>query len=221
MNGISPARKPLTNERLELDPTIAQAHRKYAVYLLSMGRFGESIAAIKTAVDMEPALPANHRAFAQILLYARRNDEAIVRAKQTLEMDSDFVVGHNFLIGAYRAKGEYAQAFEWFLGLEKANGGKPEEIQAWQAIYDQSGWRGINERQFAEAQEAEKKGEPNYMYLANLATELGLHDQAFAYLEKTYAKRQWAMVMLNVNPRYDPLRSDPRFDDLLKRVGLK
>lgn len=206
---------------LELDPGIAQFHRKYAVYLLSRTRFDEAIAEIKTAIDLDPALPANHRAFAQILLYARRYDEAIVRAKQTLEMDSDVAVAHNFLIGSYRAKGDDAQAFEWFLGLEKANGGKPEELQAWRAIYDQSGWRGIYERQFAEAREAEKNGEPNYMYLANLATELDLHDQAFAYLEKTYNKRQWAMVMLNANPRYDPLRPDPRFDTLLKRVGLK
>ena len=206
---------------IELNPNSSAAHRMYALYLGSMKRLDEAVAEIKTAVDLEPALGLNQRIYGQILYYDRRPDEAIARFKQTLEMDSDFNSTCFWLIGAYRAMGDDDQAFEWFVQLKTKSAANQNEIESWKTIYAQSGWRGINERQFAEAREAEKNGKPNYGQLANLSIDLGERDQAFDYLEKTFDKRQWMMTTLNVNPRYDLIRSDPRFEDLVKRVGLE
>jgi DNA-binding winged helix-turn-helix (wHTH) protein/tetratricopeptide (TPR) repeat protein len=206
---------------ITLNPNSSAAHRMYALYLASMGRFDEAVAEINTAVDLEPALGLNQRIYGQILYYARRPDEAIARFKQTLEMDSDFASTYFWLIGANRLKGDDDQAFEWFVQMQTKSGTSENEIQSWKTIYAQSGWRGIHERQFEEAKEAEKNGKPNYNQLANLSIELGRRDEAFAYLEKTFLKRQWGMTTLNVNPRYDSIRSDPRFEDLVRRVGLK
>ena len=206
---------------IELNPNSSAAHRMYALYLGSMGRFDEAVAEIKTAVDLEPALGLNQRIYGQILYYNRRPDEAIARFKQTLEMDSDFNSTYFWLISANRLKGSDAEAFDWFIQMQTKSGDKPDEIESWKIIYENSGWRGIFERQFEQAKEAEKNGKPNYNQLANHSIELGRRDEAFAYLEKTFLKRQWMMTTLKVNPRYDSIRSDPRFDDLVKRVGLK
>ncbi len=206
---------------IELNPNSSAAHRMYALYLSSMGRFDDAIAEIKIAVDLEPALALNHRIYGGTLVYARRYDEAIARLKQTLEMDPDFIEAYRWLIAAYAGKGDDDQAFEWFVKLQTKQGEEPHEIQVWKTIYAKSGWRGIYERQFEAAKEAEKKGEPNYTQLANLSVDLVQPEQAIAYLEKAMGKRQWGTVFLNVTPHYDSLRSDPRFDDLVRRVGLK
>ena len=206
---------------IELNPDSSAAHRMYALYLSSMGRFEESIAEIKLAVDLEPALALNHRIYGGILVYARRYDEAIARLKQTLEMDPDFIEAYIWLIAAYGGKGDDDQAFEWFVKLQTKREEEPDKIQIWKTVYAKSGWRGIHERQFEAAREAEKKGEPNYTQLANLSVDLDRREQAIAYLEMAMGKRQWGTVFLNVTPLYDPLRIDPRFDDLLRRVGLK
>ena len=206
---------------IELNPNSSAAHRMYALYLSSMRRFDDAIAEIKIAVDLEPALALNHRIYGGILIYARRYDEAIARLKQTLEMDPDFIEAYIWLIAAYGGKGDDDQAFEWFVKLQTKREEEPDKIQIWKTVYAKSGWRGIHERQFEAAREAEKKGEPNYTQLANLSVDLDRPEQAIAYLEMAMAKRQWGTVFLNVTPLYDSLRSDPRFDDLLKRVGLK
>ncbi len=206
---------------IALNPNSSAAHRMYALLLgQPLGRFDEAIAEIKTAIDLEPASVLNHKIYGQTLYFARRYDEAIAQLKRTVEMDAEFSTVHKFLINSYRAKGDETQAFEWFLRQRTQFGDKPDEIQSWKTIYAKSGWRGIFERQLEQAKEDEKKGKPNYMWLAFYSVELEQREPAFAYLEKAFVKRQWAMTTLKVEPHFDPLRSDPRFDDLVKRVGL-
>ncbi|MGB7210340.1 MAG: winged helix-turn-helix domain-containing protein [Pyrinomonadaceae bacterium] len=206
---------------IALNPNSSAAHRMYALLLgQPLGRFDEAIAEIKTAIDLEPASVLNHKIYGQTLYFARRYDEAIAQLKRTVEMDAEFSTVHKFLINSYSAKGDEAQAFEWFVRQRTQFGDKPDEIQSWKTIYAKSGWRGIFERQLEQAKEAEKNGKPNYIWLAFFSIELGEREPAFAYLEKAFVKRQWAMTTLKVEPRFDPLRSDPRFEDLVKRVGL-
>ncbi len=204
-----------------LNPNSPAAHRLYSIHLCHLGRFDESIREIKNAIDLEPASVHNHRLYGMILHYARRHDEAVTQLKRTVEMDANFLTTYAFLIGAYRAKGDDAEAFEWFVREQTQSGEKPDEIQSWKAIYAESGWRGIHGRRLEQAKEDEKNGKPNYIYLARLYTELEMREQAFAYLEKAFVRRGWAMASINVTPRFDSLRGDPRFDDLVKRIGLK
>lgn len=207
---------------IELNPNSSAAHRMYALLLNQpLGRFDESIQEIKTAIDLEPASVLNHKIYGQSLYYARRYDEAIAQLKRTLEMDAEFSTVHKFLSNSYRSKGDEAQAFEWFVRQRTQFGDKPDEIQSWKTIYAKSGWRGVFDRQLEQAKEDEKNGKPNFMQLAFHSIELGEREQAFAYLEKAFGERRWAMTTLKVEPRFDSLRSDPRFDDLVRRVGLK
>ena len=207
---------------IALNPNSSAAHRMYALLLSQpLGKFDEAIAEIKIAIDLEPASVLNHKIYGQTLYFARRYDEAIAELKRTVEMDAEFSTAYKFLIHSYRAKGDEAQAFEQFVRQQTQFGDQPDEIQSWKTIYAKSGWRGVFERQFEQAKENEKNGKPNYVQLAFYSIELEEREPAFAYLEKAFGKRQWAMTTLKVEPRFDPLRSDPRFEDLVRRVGLK
>ena len=206
---------------VELNPNSSAAHRMYALLHCYFGRFDEAIEEVKTAIDLEPASVLNHKIYGQTLYFARRYDEAIAQLKRTLEMDADFSTVHKFLINSYRAKGDEAQAFEWFVRQRIQFGDKPVEIQSWKTIYAKSSWRGVFERQLEQAKEDEKNGKPIYMQLAFHSIELEQREQAFDYLEKAFGERRWAMTTLKVDPRFDPLRVDPRLDDLVRRVGLK
>ncbi|CAN5521117.1 hypothetical protein BH10ACI1_BH10ACI1_31640 [soil metagenome] len=206
---------------VELNPNSAAAHRMYALLLGYLARFDEAIAEIKTAIDLEPALVLNHSIYGEILYYARRADEAITELKRTAEMDPEFYFTYVWLSRSYRLKGDDDKAFESFVQAQILGGEEPDEINLWKTIYAKSGWRGISGRQLEKAKANEKKGNSNYMQLAFFSIELGQRDEAFAYLEKAVGQRLLPMVTLNVNPRFDSLRSDPRFDALVKRVGLK
>ncbi len=134
-------------------------------------------------------------------------------------MDPDFIGVYDTLIGSSLMLGNDDEAFKWFLLQQKED--KPDEIESWKTIYAQSGWSGIFERQLEQAIESEKTGSINPIRLARLYTKTGNPEQAFIYLEMAFEKRMQGMISLKVSPNYDMLHSDPRFDVLLKRVGLK
>jgi DNA-binding winged helix-turn-helix (wHTH) protein/tetratricopeptide (TPR) repeat protein len=205
---------------IELNPNSSAAHRMYALLLGYLGRFDEAFAEIKTAIDLEPASALNHKIYGQILYYARRYDEAAVQLKRTLEMDADPPGAYNFLRRSYRMKDDPDQAFECFVRSRTQQKDDAEQIELWKTIYAESGWRGVYERQLEKLKEDEKNGKPNYNQLAGLYVELGDREQAFFYLNKVFEKRGWTMITLKVEPSFDSLRSDSRFEDLLKRVGL-
>ena len=206
---------------VELNPHSSAAHRMYALLLGFLGRFDEAIAEIKTAIDLEPASVLNHSIYGEILYYARRSDKAITELERTAEMDPEFYFTYVWLSRSYRLKGDDDKAFDSFVQAQILGGEETDEINLWKTIYAKSGWRGISGRQLEKAKADEKKGNPNYNQLAFLSIELGQRDEAFAYLEKAFGERPMAMITLNVNPRFDSLRSDPRFDELVRRVGLK
>ena len=204
-----------------LNPNSSVAHRMYALLLTYLGRHDESLAEIKTAIDLEPASVLNYLIFGRTLLFARRYDEAITALERTAEMDPELFFAYQSLGIVYRFKGNDDKAFESFIKAWNLGGSEPDEINLLKTIYAKSGWRGIYEREFKEVKEAEKNGKPNYNRLANLSIELGQREQAIVYLEKAVGQRRWALPLLNVHPKYDSLRGDPRFDELVKRVGLK
>jgi tetratricopeptide (TPR) repeat protein len=163
----------------------------------------------------------NFYIYGRTLYLARRYDEAIVQLERTVEMDADFPGTYEYLSSLYRLKGDNDRAFEWFVRFLTQKRESAEQIQSWKTIYAQTGWRGVDERQLEKEKEDKKNGNPNFVYMARLYTKLEMPEQAFAYLEKAFGAHLWGMVKLKVEPDFDPLRSDPRFDDLVRRVGLK
>ncbi len=206
---------------VDLSPNSSDAHGFYARMLVIIGRFDEAIAEMRTAIELEPASAGNHHSFGWILFQARRYDEAIAEEELALEMNPKLRMSYNVLANSYRLKGDDDKAFEALLRSRNLGENKPEETELYKDIYARSGWRGIYERDLEEEKQAEKKGNPDYADLAGTSIRLGQNEEAIAYLEKAVDQNRFTLITLKVNPRYDPLRSDPRFDDLLRRVGLK
>jgi len=204
---------------LELDPNSDLAHEQYGSYLASRGRFDEALAEIKTALEIDPNSLQNTLAFGRILYLARRYDEAITQLKHVIEVNNDAWAAYGWLWTTYEMKGDNAGAYEWFIKLLKRT--NPERIELFQKAYETAGWQGVRLKNLELLKQDEKKPAGNYYRLARQCVLIGDKEQAFEYLNKAVEKRHGQMGMLNVEPAFDNLRDDPRFDELVRRVGLK
>jgi tetratricopeptide (TPR) repeat protein/predicted Ser/Thr protein kinase len=199
---------------IELDPTSAQAHEIFSRYLMGRGRLDEAIAEVEKAIDLEPASRFNNRNYGRALFYARRYEEAEEQFKRVLAMDQSFVYTYSWLTSALALEGKETEAYDWFrkfLADRKAN---DETVQAFEKAFRTSGWRGVWREWIRRFDTVGGTTFDRALYHA----QLGNRDEAFKYLRKVYEQREIWMTYLRVEPRLDPLRNDPRFQDLLKRV---
>lgn len=203
---------------IELNPNLALAHRWYASYLRVMGSFDEAIAEIRRARELDPLNLAVNANVGQTLYYARRFDQAIEALELAREMDRNYPRLPLYLGNTYAAKGMYADAIDEYKKAIGLGLGTPTTQIFLGAAYAQSG-----DLQQAEAILKQVQASKQYVSpgeLAILLASMGNRDQAFALLEKAYQAHDLQMQYLGSDPAYDPLRSDARFQDLLRRIGL-
>jgi tetratricopeptide (TPR) repeat protein len=216
-----PAAEKHFERALALNPTSPAAHHQwYSIYLGALGRSGEALAEAKRALDLDPVSPVINHNVAEQLYLARQFDQAIEQCRKTLEMDPSFPLTHSLLGRAYLAKGMYRDALaesEKYLALSPRN---PAALASLAYEHARSGERSQALRVLDELRALSKERHvPSYLFAVVYAG-LGERDQAFAWLEKAYEERDGSLPMLKVNPTWDPLRSDPRFAGLVRRVGL-
>ncbi|MDQ3063836.1 MAG: protein kinase [Acidobacteriota bacterium] len=202
---------------IELNPNLAKAHAGYAFYLSLVGRHEQAIAGVNRARDMNPLSPAVNASVGYSLLLARRYDQALETLKKALELERNNPFTNGILAHTYMGKEMYAEAIAAYQRVIEL-GGEPGYRIYLGAAYAKSGERG-------RAQAILKRLETSGSYvspgeLAILYAALGEQEQAFESLERAYAMRDAQLQFLRVEPAFDPLRSDPRFQDLLRRVGL-
>jgi serine/threonine protein kinase/Tfp pilus assembly protein PilF len=199
---------------IELDPNSAQAHEIFSRYLMGRGRLDEAINEVETAIDLEPASRFNNRNYGRALFYARRYKEAEEQFKRVLAMDQSFVYTYSWLISTLALQGKETEAYDWlkqFLAYRKAD---EQTLRVFDRAFQTSGWRGIWREWI---KRFDTVGGTTFD-LALYNAQLGNKDEAFKYLEKVYEQREIWMTYLRVEPRLDPIRDDPRFQDLLRRV---
>jgi serine/threonine protein kinase/tetratricopeptide (TPR) repeat protein len=203
---------------LELDPNLAITHYRYAwVYLSPLGRHDEAIAEMKRAMELEPLSLVQGANFAAVYLYARQFDKALDQAKKTYDLDPNLVTGQNWMCHAYDVNGMYPESLAI---SEKAALLNRSLLAASGYAYAKSGQRQKAEAVLTQWKELEKtKYVANY-WVAIVYAALGEKEAAFAELEKAYKERDWFLQRLKVDPFMDSLRDDPRFSDLVKRIGL-
>jgi eukaryotic-like serine/threonine-protein kinase len=203
---------------LELNPNGAGPHALYTFYLTAMGQHNEALVEIKRAEELDPLQVRPKFREGTILYNARRYDEAIKQLQFTLELQPGFSPAHFLLGTSYAMKGMYAEAINEYQ-KETVNQGETTEVQAYLGYaYAMSG-----QREQAVAILNKLKTTKDYVSPAELAilyAGLGDKDGAFRSLETAYVAHDLQMQYLKVDPHYDSLRSDPRFQDLLRRVGL-
>jgi len=204
---------------IELEPNSDLAHEQYASYLVARGRFEEAIAEIKTALEIDPNSLMYQLNNGRILYQARHYDDAILQLKRIIEVNGDYAIAYGWLLLAYEMKGDGAQAYESFKKFQKRI--YSEHIELFQKTYETSGWQAVRQKFFELNKINDAKPSANYYAIARQCALMGDKEQAFAYLNKALEKRQGQMIMLNVDPPFDVLRDDRRFDELIRRVGLK
>jgi serine/threonine protein kinase/tetratricopeptide (TPR) repeat protein len=200
---------------LALNPANPMAHFEYANYLIALGRSDQALAETKRTLELDPVNPLFNSGMADQLYLARRFDEAIEQDRKTLELDAGFLSSHEGLGFTYAAMGRYREALAEFEKL-------PADICISCRAYAHAmlGERSDALRILNELK-AKSKQEPVLAFsFAIIYLGLREKDQAFAWLEKTYEDRNFlALSSLRLDPLWDPLRSDQRFVDLMRRIS--
>ena len=210
------------NERaIEIDPGNAEAHHNYAYCLVHLDKPDEGIAEIKRARELDPLNRVMNVDVGEILLYARRYDEAIEALNHAIGMDASRANAHYDLAQAYDRKGMDGEAVKEYLRDEVLSGETQETIAALRDGYRASGLRGFWQKKLELAKESSRRSYTLSIIPARLYARLGERDRAFDWLEKSYAEHLPTLVDLKVDPMFDGLRSDPRYIDLLRRVGFQ
>lgn len=203
---------------LELNPNLERAHAVYGLYLTVMGRHSEALAQIKLAQELDPLNMQAKSSEAAALYNAHRFDEAITQLQHVIELQRDFSFAHYFLGVCYAMKGMYPEAIAEYQKFSSLEGETTSEQIYLGYTYAMSGQR---EKALAILNKLQTTKE--YVSPAELAilyTGLGDKEGAFQELQRAYGAHDLQMQYLKVEPHYDSLRSDPRFTDLMRRVGL-
>jgi TolB-like protein/DNA-binding winged helix-turn-helix (wHTH) protein/Flp pilus assembly protein TadD len=207
---------------LQLNPGDAIAHHWYAGYLMYVGRFDDGIAEERLARDLDPlSLPINN-ALAGRLLVAGQYDQALSQLRETLEMDSHFAPAHQTLGWAYLNKGRQREAIQEFQQALQLSGNDDKDFLVDLGFaYAATGDRAEAEKILLQLTKLNQKGLVPAGSIAILYGSLGELDKAFAWMDKAYKEHDPELTYIKVpGRRFEPLRRDPRFHDLVRRMGL-
>jgi DNA-binding winged helix-turn-helix (wHTH) protein/TolB-like protein/lipopolysaccharide biosynthesis regulator YciM len=203
---------------LELNPNNADVHQWYGRYLSVLGRFDAAEAELKRALQLDPLSPVINLGLGEALYYARQYDQAIKQFVATLELDSNYPFARWLMGKAFMQKANYPEAIAVIQKEVAGNGGRhPALLSVLGRAYALSGRRDEAQQLLTELTERAVRSGVN---VAPLYLALGENEQAFALLEKESERRGIRTILLRVEPEFDSVRSDPRFQDLLRRVGL-
>jgi TolB-like protein/Tfp pilus assembly protein PilF len=205
-------------QAIELNPNYATAHQGYALNLAVRQRYLEAIAEIKKAQEVDPLSLIINTTVAWVLYFARQYDEMIEQCHKTLELDPNFPSTHWVLGQAYRQKRMYEKAIVEFQKAVDLSGEDPVRIAVLGHAYAVAGQRGEAQKIIEELGEISKHRYFPPYFIALIYVGLNDQDQAFAWLESAFVERSAGLIFLKTEPMFDPVRSDPRFQALLRKV---
>jgi serine/threonine-protein kinase len=203
---------------IELNPNYATCRHWYACLLANLQRFDEAYAEIRRAQDLDPSSLIINGWVAMVLCYANRMDQAVDRAKYAVQMDPDFAVSHYFLAITYRKRGQLRRAIAEF---QKAVDRDPHSITYLTGLgsaYALAGQKDKARKILDQLADQQKHRYVSPYGVAGIHASLGHKDEAIRWLNKAFDERDEGMGNLLVDSTWDRLRSDPRFQDLVRRM---
>ncbi|MEP6637347.1 MAG: protein kinase [Acidobacteriota bacterium] len=216
-----PAAEREFKRAIELNPNNADAHHWYSHYLMAQGRIEESLIHSKRALELSPFDILFNIHLGWHYLYAHQYDQALDQIEKTVEMDKNFAQTYPWLGLILEQKGRYPEAIAAFQNAIRLFPGGSSIAEAELAhTYAVSGNREEAQKIIAELQQLAKSKYVSSYQMAAIYAGLSEKDRAFAWLEKAHEERSDGLVNLTAEQRFDSLRSDPRFTDLVRRVGL-
>jgi TolB-like protein/DNA-binding winged helix-turn-helix (wHTH) protein/Tfp pilus assembly protein PilF len=205
---------------IELNPNYASAHSQYAYYLVARGRFDESLAEINRAQELDPLSLSISSSRGFILEQARRYEEAIEQLRRVIAIDPNHYQAHYSLALTYVANNQFDEAINAAERAVEVSERAPAALGVLGLAYGVAGRKREANQILSELLKLQTQRYVTPMAISFVYIGLGNKDQAFAWLEKGYQERANHIAFFKVNPTVDPLRSDPRFADFLRRVGL-
>jgi TolB-like protein/Flp pilus assembly protein TadD len=208
-------------QAVALNPSYAESHQWYGYMLARMGRLEEATAENRRAVELDPLSAVMYYNMGQTLYYARQYDQAIEQLRKSVELDPNLTAAHYYLGLAYLQKSMNKEAIA---ELEKAVAISPDNPPAMTRLgygYAVTGRRAEAQKVLDQLNDLVKKKYVSPIVRVRIYAGLGAKDKAFEWLERGYEDRSISLIALKVDPEYDPLRSNPRFADLLRRMNLQ
>ena len=185
-----------------------------------MGRSNEALAEIRRAQELDPVSLIISAVEAWILYFARDFDGAIAKCLKVIEMDPNFAEAYEYLKRSYDQKGMYREAISARQTRRKILGRETRDNSALRVAASASSSRVYWQKRLELEIEESKQEQLSAFEMAEMLAQVGAKDRALDWLKKAHAQHHFMIVYLQVAPNLDPLRSDPRFADLVSRVGL-
>jgi TolB-like protein/Flp pilus assembly protein TadD len=205
-------------QAIELSPGYATAHHWYAWHLSLLGRYNEAIPEMRRAESLDPLSLIINADLAELLVLAHSYDESIEQSRKTIEMDPNFAFAHVQLAQAYLAKHMNEEAIAELQKAVLLSADSPTSMANLARAYVAVGKRSEAQKLLSTLKKRSSSSSSYAAEISMIYAALGDMDQAMNWLEKGYEERFNPGVLLR--PGFDPLRSDPRFEELMRRIGL-
>jgi serine/threonine protein kinase/Tfp pilus assembly protein PilF len=212
------AAEPEYQRATELNPNFQNAPEAYSNFLVSMGRFSEAMDQARRGLELDPLSLYSNIQVAVVFAGQRDCDKAIAQAQKTLEIDADFGLAYQVSAECYEAKGMFDKSIE-AEARELMLFGASEAAAELKRVYATSGVKGVRLWSIKQKSDPAKPGYNPTSVAANYAL-LGDKDNAFVWLEKAYGQRASELIFLKTGREWENLRSDPRYADLIRRIGF-
>ena len=206
-------------QTMKFNPNLVRARHWHSRGLVNRGRTEEAIAEAKLALALSPS-PSEWDYPIWVFLLARRYDLASERTQELLEMAPNYAWGHFELARVYEQQGKLEEAAQESLKADDLFGTDPKKIAQLKEAMAKSGAQGYWRRTLENYRESGKSRYVPSVLVAEACVRVGDKDSAFEWLERGFEERDDLMIDLKVEPVFDGLRSDPRFQDLIRRVGI-
>ena len=207
-------------QAIQLSPNYPDGHQGYGEYLMITGEIEAAVAEMKRATELAPYVPEFATGFVQTLYLARRYDQAIEQSRRTLELHPGSMWTHMLLGQLYLQKSRFHEAITEFEKVGTLAPGDTVHLGFLGYAYALAGRKRQARKILETCKEPGKQGLMPDLGFALVYVGLGEKDQAIDWLEKAFQQRENAVLILGVYPLFDPLRVEPRFQELLRRVGV-
>ena len=205
---------------IELNPSYPTAHNWYGEYLMAVGRSNDALPQFNRAHDLNPQSPVINTALGLYWYYAGDYSQAIGQLQKTLAAEPGFVPAHLYLGRTYQQQRSYSQALPELQKALELSGEGSQELSGLGQFYAASHREKEARKIIDDLKQRSQQTYVQPMWIAGIYAALGSPNEAFEWLQKAYDDRSVSLVYLRIDPVFQPLRSDPRFADLLGRLRL-